>query len=295
MADRPTGPYFTQPMFFNPDVSAVPKAASSASIIAALRAAGGWGNGDKMQIDFAIDVLTRRRVDADAHVHADRRLLHARLRSRRDAGAGRRQRRGRDRLRVHRRRRLPPARVDDADAASSTRCGARTSRAARSTAAASRCGTRARPTPTRCAAISARAPTPPASRSRRCCSPPTRSRPVTSTTRSASSCRTTASSAATSRPATHGTNTTGGANAPPYGVHLRLRADYPIDSLPTEGAQVVARAMQKYGMYHADGGNIALTAQSDRHTTAKWAGLLGPTRSRGAQGRATSRSSTTAR
>jgi serine/threonine-protein kinase len=34
--------------------------------------------------------------------------------------------------------------------------------------------------------------------------------------------------------------------------------------------------MQKYGMYHADGGNIALTAQSDRHTTAKWAGLLGP-------------------
>jgi len=32
--------------------------------------------------------------------------------------------------------------------------------------------------------------------------------------------------------------------------------------------------MQKYGMYHADGGNIALTAQSDRHTTAKWDGLL---------------------
>lgn len=27
-------------------------------------------------------------------------------------------------------------------------------------------------------------------------------------------------------------------------------------------------------MYHADGGNIALTAQSDRHTTAKWNGLL---------------------
>ena len=62
--------------------------------------------------------------------------------------------------------------------------------------------------------------------------------------------------------------------APPYGVHLRLRADYPIDTLPSAGAKVVARAMQKYGMYHADGGNIALTAQSDRHTTAKWAGLL---------------------
>jgi len=24
--------------------------------------------------------------------------------------------------------------------------------------------------------------------------------------------------------------------------------------------------MQRYGMYHADGGNIALTAQSDSHT-----------------------------
>ena len=76
------------------------------------------------------------------------------------------------------------------------------------------------------------------------------------------------------RPATHGTSTTGGPSAPSYGVHLRLRADYPISSLKP-GAQVVARAMQKYGMYHADGGNIALTAQSDRHTTAKWSGLLG--------------------
>jgi len=45
-------------MFFNTDVSAVPKAASSASVIAALAAAGGWGNGNKMQIDFALDVLT---------------------------------------------------------------------------------------------------------------------------------------------------------------------------------------------------------------------------------------------
>jgi serine/threonine-protein kinase len=27
-------------------------------------------------------------------------------------------------------------------------------------------------------------------------------------------------------------------------------------------------------MYHADGGDIVLTAQSDRYTTAKWDGLL---------------------
>ncbi|MGE3633942.1 MAG: hypothetical protein AB7P00_28835 [Sandaracinaceae bacterium] len=78
------------------------------------------------------------------------------------------------------------------------------------------------------------------------------------------------------RPATHGTNTSGGPNAPPYGVHFRLRADYPLDSLPNEGARTVARALQRYGMYHADGGNIALTAQSDSETAAQWDGLLGP-------------------
>lgn len=76
------------------------------------------------------------------------------------------------------------------------------------------------------------------------------------------------------RPATHGAYTDGGEGAPYYGVHLRLRADYPVESLPGEGARVVARALQKYGMYHADGGEYALTAQSDRYTAAKWPGLL---------------------
>jgi serine/threonine-protein kinase len=76
------------------------------------------------------------------------------------------------------------------------------------------------------------------------------------------------------RPATHSTSTTGGSTAPAYGVHLRLRADFPISTL-SPGAQVVARALQTYGMYQADGGNIALTAQSDKHTTHKWSGLLG--------------------
>jgi serine/threonine-protein kinase len=53
-------------------------------------------------------------------------------------------------------------------------------------------------------------------------------------------------------------------------VRFRLRADYPVASLSTEGARVVARAMQRYGMLLADGGNIALTAQSDRFTTHHW-------------------------
>jgi serine/threonine-protein kinase len=78
-------------------------------------------------------------------------------------------------------------------------------------------------------------------------------------------------------PATHGTRATrGGPEAPPYGARLRLRADYPLDTLPSEAARVVARAMQRYGMVLADGGQVALTAQSDRFTRAKWAGLLGP-------------------
>jgi serine/threonine-protein kinase len=79
------------------------------------------------------------------------------------------------------------------------------------------------------------------------------------------------------RPATHGTRTTGAADAPQYGVHFRLRADYPLASLPNEASRVVARALQRHGMFHADGGNIALTAQSDRHTAHTWTEVgLGP-------------------
>ncbi len=78
------------------------------------------------------------------------------------------------------------------------------------------------------------------------------------------------------RPATHGSYTSGALDLPPYGVHLRLRADYPVETLTSTGAQVVARALQKYGMYHADGGEDTLTAQSDKYTVAKWDGLLGP-------------------
>ncbi len=78
-------------------------------------------------------------------------------------------------------------------------------------------------------------------------------------------------------PSTHSTGPTSGPPAaPPYGARLRLRANYPLASLPNPGARVVARAMQKYGMLLADGGTIALTAQSDQFTTAKWQGLLGP-------------------
>jgi hypothetical protein len=79
------------------------------------------------------------------------------------------------------------------------------------------------------------------------------------------------------RPATHATGAaSAGADGVPYGARLRLRANYPIDSLPSEGARVLARALQRYGMIMADGGNIALMGQDDRSTTHKWDGLLAP-------------------
>lgn len=78
------------------------------------------------------------------------------------------------------------------------------------------------------------------------------------------------------RPATHAGNPSGPESAPIYGSRWRLRADYPVDSLENEGARVVARAMQRYGMALADGGNIALTARNDFNTTAKWADIMGP-------------------
>lgn len=76
------------------------------------------------------------------------------------------------------------------------------------------------------------------------------------------------------RPASHAGGPSGPLEAPVYGSRWRLRADFDLASLPSEGARVVARGLQKYGMALADGGNIALTGRADRSTTAKWEGLL---------------------
>ena len=74
-------------------------------------------------------------------------------------------------------------------------------------------------------------------------------------------------------PATHA-GAPSGQGMPPYGARLRLRPDYPLTALPDEGARIIARALQRYGMLLADGGNIALTAANDRFTTAKWPAVL---------------------
>lgn len=72
-------------------------------------------------------------------------------------------------------------------------------------------------------------------------------------------------------PASHASDALhGGPDAPPYGVHLRLRADYPLETLPSDGARVVARALQRYGMILADGGRVPLTAADDWFTEHKW-------------------------
>jgi serine/threonine-protein kinase len=64
-------------------------------------------------------------------------------------------------------------------------------------------------------------------------------------------------------PATHLGGPTGGENTLPYGARLRLRGDYNLGSLPSEAARTVAKALQTYGMYLADGGNIYLSATTD--------------------------------
>jgi hypothetical protein len=75
------------------------------------------------------------------------------------------------------------------------------------------------------------------------------------------------------RPATHaGGPSSTNANAPPYGVRFRLRANF--DETPyNASARVILKAMKTYGMILSDGGNIALTFADDRLSAAKWANL----------------------
>lgn len=72
-------------------------------------------------------------------------------------------------------------------------------------------------------------------------------------------------------PATHATNADGGgAESLPYGARLRLRADFDLGRIADVDAWPLVVALQTYGMFLADGGNVVLTVQSDVGTTAKW-------------------------
>eukprot|EP01121_Diplochlamys_sp_Union-15-3_P006479 TRINITY_DN16974_c0_g1_i1.p1 TRINITY_DN16974_c0_g1~~TRINITY_DN16974_c0_g1_i1.p1 ORF type:complete len:331 (+),score=47.94 TRINITY_DN16974_c0_g1_i1:20-1012(+) len=73
-------------------------------------------------------------------------------------------------------------------------------------------------------------------------------------------------------PASHAGGPSGPSNAPVYGNRFRLKSSFNAASYNT-AAKVVIAALKKYGMFLADGGNILLSAQSDRFTTAKWSSL----------------------
>jgi hypothetical protein len=269
-----SGPFFERPMFFNRDVSSEAPAANSAAMIAALRDAGGWGNGDRVHIDFSFDVLSadvgtpkRAFTPTDDFFEPDCDLVDVPVP---DGGNIE----GEDgyacasdgdcHLLVFDQSDRKLYELYRADLGSGFRGGClalwdgtleygETLRGDQCTSADA-AGFPIAPLLFTADEVAAGEIAHairfilPASRVQR----------------------------GYVRPATHGTDTSGGPDAPYFGFHMRLRADYPIDDLPSEGAKVVARAMQRYGMYHADNGNVALTAQSDRYTVAKWDGLLEP-------------------
>jgi len=72
-------------------------------------------------------------------------------------------------------------------------------------------------------------------------------------------------------PATHyGAPSSRDPNSPPYGVRFRLKDSFDENVVTTAGGRTVVRALKRYGMLLSDGGQIALTAESDRFTTTKW-------------------------
>jgi len=73
-------------------------------------------------------------------------------------------------------------------------------------------------------------------------------------------------------PASHAGAPSGPASTVPYGARMRLRADFDLSAYGP-AARVLLRSMQRYGIVLSDGGNIALTGESDRFTTAKWSDL----------------------
>ncbi len=269
------GPYFAEEMFFNEDASAARVAPDSDSILAGLHAAGGWGNGDRFTIDFAMEVLIddgsapRRMFEPTRHFYVpdcDLSPMPVPARGVLEGETGYECRGGGDcHLIVHDVAENKLYEMWKANLIDATFQGG-------------------------CLAVWDVARTyGPTLRGDQCSSADGAGFPIAPLLFTADEVAAGEIAHAIRfvlpndrvrrafvRPATHATDTTGPANAPAYGVHLRLAASYPVESLPTEGARVVARALQRYGMYHADGGEWTLTAQSDRTSTAKWAGLLGP-------------------
>ena len=60
-----------------------------------------------------------------------------------------------------------------------------------------------------------------------------------------------------------------GTMPPPYGVRLRLRADFDTSGL-SPAARAMAEALKEYGMFHADGGNVTFIASNERFSGTTW-------------------------
>ncbi len=60
-------------------------------------------------------------------------------------------------------------------------------------------------------------------------------------------------------PGTHAGGPSGDQMYPPYGARFRLKASFDVTQLPNAAAKTVAVALQRYGMFLDDGGNIPLT------------------------------------
>jgi hypothetical protein len=85
------------------------------------------------------------------------------------------------------------------------------------------------------------------------------------------------------KPATHAAGS-GDATKVPYGAHLRLKATFDMTKISNASGKIIAKALQTYGMFLADGGNVPLTFASDEFTTHKWKDLGIDTTSNGANG-----------
>ncbi len=78
------------------------------------------------------------------------------------------------------------------------------------------------------------------------------------------------------RPASHAGAPSGPVGTVPYGTRMRLKANFNMSGY-NEAARIILRTMQRYGIVLSDGGNIALTFESDRHTEHSWSELgVGP-------------------
>ena len=272
-APGPSGPYFARSMFWNRDVAAEPVARDSASILAFLSNAGGWGSGDHLRVDFSFDVLradasTPRRAFTPTSDFYSPDCDHQEVP-------------------------LPPGGNVEGEhgyaCSGAGDChllvfddgaGALYEMWRADVGAAFRGG---------CLAVwDARRAYPETLRGDQCASADAAGFPIAPLLFTADEVAAGEIDHALRfvlpadrigrgfvRPATHALDSTGPANAPPFGFHLRLRRDYPLGALPSEGARIVARALQRHGMYLADRGVLPLTAQSDRYTAAKWHGLLG--------------------